>query len=95
MNHDTLEQQIIIDDPKVYTKPWVSPPKLHKLEPGWEIAEWFCVLDENKDYDQVVRKLCPALRLDRAQKSRHLYVMIQRSPRVMKIEQGNEFTNVI
>jgi hypothetical protein len=56
LNHDTLEQQIIIDDPTVYTKPWVSPPKLHKLEPGWEIAEWFCVLDENKDYDQVVRK---------------------------------------
>jgi hypothetical protein len=56
LNHDMLEQQIIIDDPTVYTKPWVSPPKLHKLEPGWEIAEWFCVLDENKDYDQVVRK---------------------------------------
>ncbi len=56
LNHETLEQQIIIDDPKVFTKPWVSPPKLHKLEPGWEIAEWFCVLDENKDYDQVVRK---------------------------------------
>jgi hypothetical protein len=56
LNHDTLEQQIIIEDPKVFTKPWVSPPKLHKLEPGWEIAEWFCVLDENKDYDQVVRK---------------------------------------
>jgi hypothetical protein len=56
LNHDTLEQQIIIEDPKVYTKPWVSPPKLHKLEPGWELAEWFCVLDENKDYDQVVRK---------------------------------------
>jgi len=56
LNHDTLEQQIIIEDPRVYTKPWVSPPKLHKLEPGWELAEWFCVLDENKDYDQVVRK---------------------------------------
>ena len=56
LNHDTLEQQIIIDDPKSYTKPWVSPPKLHKLEPGWEIAEWFCVLDENKAYDDVVRK---------------------------------------
>lgn len=56
LNHDTLEQQIIIDDPKVYTKPWVSPPKLHKLEPSWELAEWFCVPDENKEYDQVVRK---------------------------------------
>lgn len=56
LNHDTLEQQIIIEDPRVYTKPWVSPPKLHKLEPGWELAEWFCVLDENNSYDQVVRK---------------------------------------
>ena len=56
LNHDTLEQQIIIEDPRVFTKPWVSPPKLHKLEPGWEIAEWFCVLDENHGYDEVVRK---------------------------------------
>jgi hypothetical protein len=56
LNHDTLEQQITIDDPKSYTKPWVSPPKLHKLEPGWEISEWFCVLDENKVYDDAVRK---------------------------------------
>jgi hypothetical protein len=56
LNHDTLEQQITIDDPKSYTKPWVSPPKLHKLEPGWEISEWFCVLDENKAYDDAVRK---------------------------------------
>jgi hypothetical protein len=56
LNQDTLEQQIIIEDPRVYTKPWVSPPKLHKLEPGWELAEWFCVLDQNKDYDQAIRK---------------------------------------
>jgi hypothetical protein len=56
LNHDTLEQQIIIDDPKSYTKPWVSPPKLHKLEPAWEIAEWFCVLEEYNAYDDVVRK---------------------------------------
>ena len=56
LNQDTLELQVTIDDPKSYTKPWVSPPKLHKLEPGWEIAEWFCVPDEDKAYDQVIRK---------------------------------------
>ena len=56
LNHDTLELQVTIDDPKSYTKPWVSPPKLHKLEANWEIAEWFCVADEDKAYDQVVRK---------------------------------------
>lgn len=56
LNHDTLELHIIIDDPKAYTKTWVSPPKLHKLEPAWEIAEWFCILDEDKVYDDAVRK---------------------------------------
>jgi hypothetical protein len=56
LNHDTLELQVTIDDPKSYTKPWVSPPKLHKLEPGWEIAEWFCAAEEDKAYDDVVRK---------------------------------------
>jgi hypothetical protein len=56
LNHDTLEMQIIMDDPIAYTKPWVSPPKLHKLEPGWELAEWFCVQDEHSAYDDAVRK---------------------------------------
>jgi hypothetical protein len=56
LNHDTLEQQIIIDDPKSYTKVWVSPPKLHKLEPKWEIAEWFCASSEIQTYDKDVRK---------------------------------------
>ncbi len=56
LNHDTLELQITIDDPKAYTKPWISPPKLHKLEPTWELAEWFCVIDEHNAYDDAVRK---------------------------------------
>ena len=56
LNHDTLEQQIIIDDPKSYSKTWVSPPKLHKLEPTWEIAEWFCATSEEQTYDEQVRK---------------------------------------
>jgi hypothetical protein len=56
LNHDTLEMQIIMDDPKAYTKPWINPPKLHKLEPGWEIAEWFCVIDEENAYSEAIRK---------------------------------------
>jgi hypothetical protein len=56
LNHDTLEMQMIIDDPNAYTKVWVSPPKLLKLEAAWEIAEWFCVADEDTAYDQAVRK---------------------------------------
>ena len=66
LNHDTLEQQIIIDDPKSYTKVWVSPPKLHKLEPKWEIAEWFCASSELQTYDKDVRKPSGGA-LDRAQ----------------------------
>ncbi len=56
IDHDTLEQQIIIDDPMSYTAEWVSPPKRHKLEPKWEIAEWFCASSELQTYDKDVRK---------------------------------------
>jgi hypothetical protein len=56
LNHDTLEMQITMDDPKAYTKVWVNPPKLHKLEPTWEIAEWFCVIEEENTYSDAVRK---------------------------------------
>ena len=56
VNHDTLKMAITMDDPKAYTKTWVNPPKLFKLEPTWEIAESFCVLDEENAYDDAVRK---------------------------------------
>jgi hypothetical protein len=56
LNHDTLELAITMDDPKAYTKPWVNPPKLHKLEPTWEFGEWVCITNENSAYDDAVRK---------------------------------------
>jgi hypothetical protein len=56
LDHDTLEMQIIMDDPKAYTKPWVNPPQRFKLEPGWEIAEFFCIVDEEENYGDAVRK---------------------------------------
>src|SRR3984957_11295920 len=56
LDHDTLELQIIMDDPKAYTKPWVNPPQRFKLEPGWEIAEFFCIVDEENSYGDAVRK---------------------------------------
>jgi hypothetical protein len=56
LDHDTLEMQIIMDDPKAYTKPWVNPPQRFKLEPGWEIAEFFCIVDEEDSYGDAVRK---------------------------------------
>lgn len=56
LDHDTLEMQIIMDDPKAYTKTWVSPPQKFKLEPNWEVAEFFCVVDEENSYSDAVRK---------------------------------------
>jgi hypothetical protein len=56
LDHDTLEMQVIMDDPKSYTKPWVNPPQKFKLEPGWQIAEFFCIPDEEDNYGDAVRK---------------------------------------
>ena len=56
VDHDNLEMQIIMDDPKAYRKTWVNAPRLFKLEPGWELGEFFCVVDEENDYAERVRK---------------------------------------
>ena len=56
LDRDTLEMQIAMDDPKAYTKSWVNPPQRFKLEPGWEIAEFFCIPDEEDSYGHAVRK---------------------------------------
>jgi hypothetical protein len=56
LNRDTLEMQIITDDPKAYTSTWISAPRLFKFEPGWEIGEFFCVIDEENAYADQVRK---------------------------------------
>ncbi len=56
LDHDTLEMQIIMDDPTAYTKPWVNPPQRFKLEPGWEIAEFFCTVSDEDSYSDAVRK---------------------------------------
>ena len=56
IDHDTLELRIIIDDPKAYTKTWESSPRLFKFEPGWEIGEYFCVVDEEVGYAGRIRK---------------------------------------
>jgi hypothetical protein len=66
IDQDTLELRIIMDDPKAYTKTWESSPRLFKFEPGWEIGEFFCIVDEEADYASRVRK--PAGGDDSAQK---------------------------
>jgi len=52
---NNLEIQIIMDDPKAYTDKWISAPRVYKLEPGWELGEFFCVVDEEDSYSDRVR----------------------------------------
>jgi hypothetical protein len=40
-DRDTLVDDITIDDPKAYTKPW-SGQQVFKLRPGWHIMEYVC-----------------------------------------------------
>ena len=45
VDHDTLQDDFTIEDPKAYTKPWTAR-QIYKLKPGWGIAEYVC--DNNK-----------------------------------------------
>jgi hypothetical protein len=40
-DRNTLQDDITIDDPKAYTKPWRGQ-KFFMLEPGWNIMEYIC-----------------------------------------------------
>ena len=41
VDHDHLEDEITIDDPKAYTKPWTGRI-VFALKPKWTLAEEFC-----------------------------------------------------
>jgi hypothetical protein len=41
VDHDTLEDQYTIDDPKAYTKPWTAT-RTFQLKPDWQIKEYVC-----------------------------------------------------
>jgi hypothetical protein len=41
VRHDTLQDDITIDDPRAYTKPWTGQ-QVFKLRPGWHLIEYIC-----------------------------------------------------
>lgn len=41
VSHDTMTDDIRLDDPKAYTKPWVAHV-VFELKPGWKIEEYVC-----------------------------------------------------
>lgn len=50
VNHDTLVNDITIEDPKAYTKPWVSH-MVFDLKPDWKIEETIC--EDNGNFSNV------------------------------------------
>jgi hypothetical protein len=49
--------QLIIDDPKAYTKTWVSDTKIYKLLPPKQavIEELFCIPSEEQAFTNRIR----------------------------------------
>jgi hypothetical protein len=52
VNHDRLELTVTIDDPKMYTKPWVALNKfpLRLQSPDYEVVEMMCIPSEEEQY---------------------------------------------
>jgi hypothetical protein len=53
-DHDTLQDDITIDDPKAYTKPWTTR-KMFKLHADWELLEDIC--EEQGDYANLEKQV--------------------------------------
>ena len=54
MDHDTLQLELTIDDPKDYTKTW-SVTYVYKLKP-WDIGEEICTISSEKNFEQGIIK---------------------------------------
>jgi hypothetical protein len=56
LDRDTLELNMTLTDPKIFTAPWVSERKVMKLAPrNREIAEQFCVPSQEAEFNRIVR----------------------------------------
>ncbi len=55
MDRNTLSICVTINDPKTYTTVWVGKPHLYKFEPDWALQEYFCTIDDIKQYDKDLR----------------------------------------
>jgi hypothetical protein len=56
LDHDHLEWTVTVDDPKVYTKPWVALDKLpFYLQPSsLDVREMICSPSESAEYDKLI-----------------------------------------
>jgi hypothetical protein len=56
VNRDRMELTVTIDDPKMYTKPWVAMDKFpfHLLPDNFDVREMICSPAETAEYNKVV-----------------------------------------
>jgi len=62
VNHDRLELTLTINDPKMYTKPWVALDKfpMKLLPPTTDVREMMCSVSEFREYDKAMQFNNPA-----------------------------------
>jgi len=55
VNHDRMELTVTIDDPKMYTKPWLAMNKfpLRLQDPHFDVTEMYCSLSEMEKYNKL------------------------------------------
>ena len=55
VNHDRLELTVTIDDPKMYTKPWIAMNKfpMRLTDPHHDVMEVYCSLSEMEKYNKL------------------------------------------
>ena len=55
VDHNTLELTITLEDPVIYSKPWVSDKKIFKLQPQQGLKEAYCVGSEWESFNERMR----------------------------------------
>jgi hypothetical protein len=55
VNHDRMELTVTIDDPKMYTKPWLAMNKFafRLQDPHFDVTEMYCSLSEMEKYNKL------------------------------------------
>jgi len=55
VNHDRMELTVTIDDPKMYTKPWLAMNKFafRLKDPHFDVTEMYCSLSEMEKYNKL------------------------------------------
>jgi len=56
VDHDHLEWTVLIDDPKMYTKPWLAMDKfpMRLLPADFDVRELICAPSESAEYDELI-----------------------------------------